>query len=206
MRTRSLLLMLPLVAAGCGGPLFSVGGKAERVCVRQGGESLDLSAFTAVMPAGATIPAGLQLSGSIERDFSIDAGDLSELAAQDVSARLGLLSFDLQAPELLAGVNVLQVSLQPPAGSTLPPVTLANYRADGSASQDGAVIRIDGDTLHVDLAASQQDLAEYLEARTLDVHLAADATVPSTLRSVTVAVELCTTVDASYDYGKKLGL
>lgn len=191
MRTRLLLAALPVLAAGCGGPLFSVGAKAQRVCVRQVGET---------MPGTSQLqlPPGTQLAGSIQQDVLVDTGDLPDLDDQGVDAKLGLLSFKLTAPGLLGGVQELRVRVEPPAGSPLAPIVLADF----PGTQDGAVAHLDGDVLSVDLAALGENLVDYLSAKKLAVHIDAQGSLPA--NDWQADVELCVNADATFDYGSKL--
>lgn len=189
MNKLAVAVVVLLSAAGCGNP-FEASVQAQSVCLRQLGQALK-----GVGAAGAPALPGT-LSGSIHDEFPVDAGDLEELTKHDVVAKLGLQSFKITAPGVLAGVQQMHVVLLPPAGSGQPPITVIDYPA---AAQAG-LVRVEGDQITGELSSLGQDLVSYLAAGTVRVQVDAAGDLPASAWKADV--ELCASASAKYDYLK----
>ena len=221
-----LLVLVPVVLAGCG-DLFSVHARAKEVCVRRAGQTLPGIGALAAAPASSTaltvdpasvagtdpapsvapatspVPAAgsAPLVGSIFDVFALDVGDIADFQKEHVGAALGMQSFTMAVPSgVLAGLERLRVHVDPPPGSDLPPLTLAEF----PPTIGGAVLKIEGDTITVDLSALDDDLLKYVQDGKVDVVVDAAGELP--VEEWSADVEVCASADASYDYGEKLGL
>jgi hypothetical protein len=183
---RKLLLLTSFAIAGCG-ELLRVEAEAEQVCVRQIGEALP--------GTGAVSP--VPVSGSIAKSFPLALGDIADLSDAGLDAQLEVLSFRISAGGgAFAGLERLAVSIAPPVGSGLTPLSLVSF----PGSVEGAPIAFDGVAVSVDLTAAKHDLLRYVEAGELAIQLEAEGVLP--LEEWRADVEVCVAADAAYEYGR----
>lgn len=191
-----VLTLLPLLAA-CGNP-FQASVRAEKVCVRQIGQSIP-GASSALTLAGAELSAQ---SRSLDDTFTITTKELADLQGSgQFDAALALQSFKFKPPEGTT-FETLHIVLSAPPGSGLADVVLIDWPVAPGA--EAGLIKYEGGEFLGDLSPLGSNLMDYLAEDNLKLDIAAEGNIPS--QSWNANVEVCAGVEANYDYAKEIGL